>query len=206
MRTPQIDTIVFDIGNVLIDWNPEYLYNKIFDDPEKMHWFLSVVCPFWWNEDQDAGFPIARAIQERIDLFPKFEKEIRMYYDRWEETLGGPVEQSVEILRALVNNPKYKVYALTNWSAELFPKALKLFDFLHWFDGIVVSGQEKTRKPFLDIYYILLERYDIDPSTAIFIDDRKSNVRSALEVGMLGIHYLGSEDCLKSLKSLGVDV
>ena len=159
-----ITTIIFDLGGVLIDWNPRYVYRHIFDTEEKIDWFFENICTNEWNENQDAGRSLQEATEELVAKYPEYEKEVRAYYDRWEEMLGGPINETVEILRSLKDAEKYNMYALTNWSAETFPVALERYDFLQWFDGIVMSGEEKTRKPFADIYQILLTRFNVDPS------------------------------------------
>ena len=149
----EIKNVIFDLGGVLIDWNPEYVYLGVFNgDREKMKWFFDEICTIDWNENQDAGYPLQQATEERVKLFPEYEEWIRIYYGRWEEMLGKQIDGTVAILKQLIDNPNYKVVALTNWSAETFPVALERFDFLHWFEGIVVSGTEKMRKPSNEIY------------------------------------------------------
>lgn len=139
-----INTIIFDLGAVLIDWNPHYLYRTLFTNEQEMKDFLANICTPDWNEEQDAG----RSLQEGTDLlvsqFPEHEANIRAFYGRWMEMLGEPLHGTIEIFRQLKASGKYKIYALTNWSAETFPIALERFDFLGWFDGIVVSGTEKS--------------------------------------------------------------
>jgi 2-haloacid dehalogenase len=162
------NTIIFDLGGVLIDWNPDYVYRTIFQDEAELRWFYQNICTSDWNEEQDAGRPLAEATELLVAQFPEHEANIRAYYGRWEEMLKGPIEATVEILRTLKEKTDYKLYALTNWSAETFPVALQRYEFLHWFDGRVVSGEEKTRKPFKQIYELLLQRYNIDPRSAIF--------------------------------------
>src|SRR5688572_12394858 len=141
----KIDTVIFDLGGVLIDWNPRYLYRTIFDDEKKMNDFFTDVCTSDWNEEQDGGRSLKDATDELVGRFPDHEDNIRAYYGRWEEMLRGPLEGTVEILRELREKNDTKLYALTNWSAETFPVALSRFDFLHWFDGRLVSGEEKIR-------------------------------------------------------------
>lgn len=186
---PKIETVVFDLGGVLIDWKPEYVFRQIFETEAEMQYFFANICTYEWNIEQDAG----RSLQEATDLLvkehPTFESEIRAYYGRWEEMLGGPIQETVELLRRLKAANTHRIYALTNWSNETFPVALERYDFLQWFEGIIVSGDEKTRKPFRKIYDILLERYDINPTTAVFIDDSLTNVEGAQAVGMQGIHF-----------------
>ncbi|HEV8514801.1 MAG TPA: HAD family phosphatase [Cyclobacteriaceae bacterium] len=199
-----IDTVVFDLGGVLIDWNPRHLYRKIFKTEQEMEWFLENVCTSDWNEKQDAGRSFEEATKELLDKFPEHEAPIRAWYDRWQETMNGPIAGTVEILKQIRESRKHKLYALTNWSEQTFPWALKNFDFLHWFEGIVVSGHEKTRKPFPEFYQILLDRYKIDPTKAIFIDDVLRNVKGAEAVGIGGVHFQSPQQLKLELQKLGV--
>ena len=196
----KINTIIFDLGAVLIDWNPRYMYRKIFKTEEEMEWFLENVTTGDWNENQDAGYPLHKATEELVAKHPEWEEEIRAYYGRWLEMLGEQLHDTVEIFKALRVKNEYKIYALTNWSAETFPKALERFEFLHWFDGIVVSGAEKTRKPFAEFYQILLNRYDIDPTKALLIDDNLRNIKGAEELGINGIHFHNAEQLKRDLE------
>ena len=197
----KVKNIIFDLGGVLIDWNPEYIYLDAFKgNRKKMEKFFDEVCTFDWNENQDAGYPLANATEDRIALFPEQADLIRMYYGRWEEMLRGSISGTVSILKKLVNNNNYKVFALTNWSAETFPIALKRFDFLHWFEGIVVSGTERTRKPFPEIYETTLERYGLKASESIFIDDNERNIVAANLLGIQTIKFLNSHQLEKDLK------
>ena len=202
----QIKTIIFDLGGVLIDWNPLYVFNNLIPDAEKRQFFFEKVCTMEWNEEQDAGRTIAEANAIKIAEFPEWEAEIRAYYGRWTEMLGGAIEGTVAILRKAIRSPKYRVYALTNWSGETFPIAKKIerFEFLHWFEGVVVSGDEKTRKPFPKIYEILLERYQVNPSEAVFIDDNFKNILAARELGIHAIHFKSPEQLVIELEELGV--
>ncbi|MBI1343266.1 MAG: HAD-IA family hydrolase [Terrimonas sp.] len=186
-----IDTIIFDLGGVLIDWNPKYVFHETyFDSPEKREYFFSQICTHEWNEEQDAGRSIVEATQELVQQYPDWESAIRDFYGRWTDMLGGPFTETVEIFRKLRDDDRYKTYALTNWQANLFDIALVRYDFLHWFDGRVVSGEEKTRKPFPEFYRRLLDRYQVDPAKAIFIDDNLRNVQAAEELGIQSIHFL----------------
>ena len=201
----KINNIIFDLGGVLIDWNPDYVFlNEFQGNKEKMKEFYNKVCTFDWNENQDAGYPLKKATEDRIKLFPEYENLIQMYYGRWEEMLGGAIEDSVSILKKIVNNPNYRVIALTNWSAETFPIALKRYDFLHWFEGIVVSGTEKTRKPFKKIYYLTLERYNLKAANSLFIDDNERNIIAAKEIGINTIKFNNSSQLKNDLKLMGV--
>ncbi|WJJ95541.1 HAD family hydrolase [Algibacter luteus] len=201
----QIDTIIFDLGGVLIDWNPEYLYLKVFNgNREKMQWFFDNICTSDWNENQDAGYPLAQATEDRVLLFPEYENEIRMFYGRWVEMLAGEIIGTVTILKKLVESKNFKVVALTNWSVETFPIALERFDFLQWFEGIVVSGEEKTRKPFDAIFNLTLNRFNIKAENSIFIDDNLRNIEAAKKLGIKGIQFESPEKLYKQLQTFNI--
>jgi len=200
----EINTIIFDLGGVLIDWNPEYVFREVIPDPERRRFFFENICTHEWNIEQDAGRPLAEATELLVNEYPEWEPEIRAYYGRWEEMLGGPIHETVDLLRELRDREEHRLLALTNWSGETFPVALSRYDFLHWFEGIVVSGDEKTRKPFSDIYEILLDRYEVSPSQAVFIDDSLKNVEGAEAVGINGIHFQSTVQLKESLREWGV--
>ncbi len=201
----KIDTFIFDLGGVLIDWNPEYVFLDEFNgDREKMQWFFDNVCTSDWNENQDAGYPMAKATEERVALFPEYESLIRMFYGRWVEMLGDAISGTVDILKKIIDSKQYKVVALTNWSSETFPIALERFEFLQWFEGIVVSGDEKTRKPFDDIYNLTLERYDITAKNSIFIDDNARNISAANNLAINGIQFKNPEQLIEDLKQFNI--
>src|ERR671912_836711 len=130
---PKPTTVIFDLGGVLIDWNPDYVYKTIFTHPDELKWFYDNVCTSDWNEQQDAGRSLQAATEELVTQFPDHETNIRAFYDRWEEMLGGPIQGTVDILRDLKGAASVRLYALTNWSAETFPIALQRYEFLHWF-------------------------------------------------------------------------
>ena len=200
-RNGNINAIIFDLGGVLIDWNPEYMFNKIFDDEEKKRYFLENICTSDWNEEQDAGRPIKQATEELVAQHPEWKEYIEAYYGRWEEMLGGPIHGTVEIFRELKEKDAYKTYALTNWSGELFPIALQKYDFLHWFDGRVVSGDEKMRKPFPEFYELILQRYSLAPEKTLFIDDNLRNIRAAEDMGIVSVHFQSPEQLRDELIS-----
>lgn len=204
MHPKNIDTLIWDLGGVLIDWNPEYVYRRIFDDEAQMRWFFENICTHDWNVEQDAGRPLAEATEELVAKHPEWEAEIRAYYGRWEEMLGGPISESVALLDRLRKQGRHRLLALTNWSAETFPVARERYEFLQWFEGIVVSGEEKTRKPFPRMYRILLERYGVEPRRALFIDDSLPNVEGARAVGLQAVQFRSSEELEELLLSWGV--
>ncbi len=170
-QQPVIDTVIFDLGGVLIDWNPRHLYRKLFgDDVAAMERFLIEVCHTEWNEKQDAGRSWQDAVQEAIARHPAEEKLIRAYHERWHEMIAGALEGTVAVLDEL-RRKGIRILALTNWSHETFPVAVERFPFLRWFEGILVSGTEGLKKPDPAIFALMNTRYDINPARAVFIDD-----------------------------------
>lgn len=200
-----INTIIFDLGGVLLDWNPMYVYDEhYFESTEKRDYFFSNVCTSEWNEEQDAGRPISEGTEVLVKQFPEWERPIRDYYGRWTDMLRGDIPETVAILKKLKESGRYKLYALTNWQAELFQIALVRHPFLYWFDGRVVSGVEKMRKPFPEFYQLLLKRYGVEAGNAVFIDDNLRNVAGAEAVGIKGIHFQSPQQLAATLKELGV--
>ncbi|RYZ22426.1 MAG: HAD family phosphatase [Chitinophagaceae bacterium] len=195
-----IKDIIFDLGGVLIDWNPDYVFDKVFEGrPEDKKHFFENICTSDWNEEQDAGRSLHEATQLLVDRHPEWKEQVEAYYGRWEEMLGGPIKGTVDIFRRLKESGHYKIYALTNWSAELFPIALERYDFLHWFDGRVVSGEEKMRKPFPEFYRLTLERFGLDAANTLFIDDNLRNVKAAEELGIQCIRFESPEQLQQEL-------
>ena len=200
-----ITTIIFDLGGVLIDWNPLYVYDdKYFETPEKKAFFFEKICTPDWNEEQDAGRSIVEATQTLIAQFPDWEKQIRDYYGRWTEMLKAPIPGTVKLFEELKDSGKYKLYALTNWQTGLFDIALVRYNFLHWFHGRVVSGEEKTRKPFHEFYQRLLDRYNVKAEEALFIDDNLRNVLAAEEMGIKSIRFTSPGQLREDLVKLEV--
>ncbi len=194
-------TVVFDIGGVLIDWNPRYLYRKLFTDEAAMEEFLTNVCSPAWNEAQDAGRTIAAANAEAIARHPDQQEMIEAYYRRFDEMWAGPIADTVAVLGDLRARDT-ALYALTNWSAETFPIAQKAFDFLGWFQGILVSGEENMKKPDPRIFHRLSERFQIALDNAVFIDDNQANIDAARSLGMTALHFTSAESLRRELAGL----
>jgi 2-haloacid dehalogenase len=196
-----INTIIFDLGGVLIDWNPRYVFDdNYFDTAEKRDYFFNNICTNDWNEEQDAGRSIVEATQVLVQQFPDWEQPIRDYYGRWTDMLKASIPETVELFRELKKSERYKIYALTNWQAGLFDIALVRYNFLHWFDGRVVSGEEKTRKPFPEFYQRLLDRYNVKPAEALFIDDNIRNVKAEETLGITSIHFQSPSQLKEEIK------
>ena len=199
-----INTIIFDLGGVLIDWNPEYLYKQIFTNEKDMRFFLDNICTKEWNENQDAGYPIKQATSNLIKKHPKYLSEINAYYIRWKEMFGDYDVHSASILQQLHMQKKHRLLALTNWSAETFYPAKDSYAFLNYFDGIVVSGDEKIKKPDYKIYQILLNRYNVNAKESVFIDDALENIEAANDLGFHTIHFLSASQMETELKNIEV--
>ncbi len=180
---PGIKNVVFDFGGVLIDWNQRYLYRKVFTSEEEMEWFLANVCTDEWNARQDAGRPFLEGVAEAKAQYPLYSAQIEMFWSRWIEMIGGEIKENTDWLRRLKVDG-YGIYGLTNWSTETLPQAMERFDFFQLFDGIVVSGEEHLIKPDPRIYHILLDRYGLNPTECLFIDDSPKNVAAAKRIGM----------------------
>ena len=196
-------TVIFDLGGVLIDWDPRYMYTSIFETRDAMEYFLATVCTSDWNEEQDGGRPIEEANKVLIEQFPEYTNEILAFYGRWEEMLNGVFEDTVDILRKICDQHP-KVYALTNWSAETFPVALSKYDFLSWFEGILVSGRENLKKPDPRIYKLILSKFDLNADECLFIDDNLRNVKAAIQTGIESIHYKGATQLIEDLKQYDI--
>ena len=183
-----IDTFVFDLGNVLIQWDPRNVYNKLFDKQVDMERFLAEVCNHAWNIQMDGGRPFADGIAELVERHPDKAHLIRAYRDRWPEMLGGPIPGAVEILSQLHVDDR-RLFALTNWSNETFPIARGMYDFLNWFGYIAVSGELKMVKPDPAIFRHLIVACGVDPARTLFIDDSLVNVQAAARLGFATHHF-----------------
>jgi 2-haloacid dehalogenase len=197
-----IDTVVFDLGGVLVDWNPRHLYRELIPDEELRERFLAEICPQSWNERQDAGRSVAEATAERIALFPQHADLIAAYYGRWEEMLAGAIEDTVVLLEELAGRG-VPLYALTNWSAELFPVAWRRFGFLRHFRGIVVSGEERLIKPDAAIFRRLCDQHGLTPQSCLFIDDNPANVEAAAALGFATHRFTEASALRARLTELG---
>jgi len=199
----RVTTVVFDIGNVLVDWNPRYLYRKLFDDAEAMERFLGEVCTSDWNLELDRGRPFAEAVAERVALYPDFADLIRAYDARWSEMIAGPIAGTVALLERLAER-ETPLYALTNFSDEKYVETFERFGFFQRFLGVVVSGRVKLLKPDPAIYRLLLESYGLDPTACLFIDDSPANVEGARKVGLHATRFESPEQIERMLKELAL--
>jgi 2-haloacid dehalogenase len=194
---------VFDVGNVLIRWDPRLLYSKLIADEAELDDFLSRVCAPEWNLEMDGGKSFAQGVAERVALFPDKADLIRAFDSRWAETLGGVIEGAVAILEEL-RARRIKTYAISNFSSEKFALASRAFPFLAGFEGAIVSGREKLLKPDPRIYRLLCERYGLAAGDCLFIDDSRANVQGAREAGMQAHRFENPERLRAALKQAGL--
>ena len=205
--TQPVTTVVFDIGNVLVAWDPRNLYRRYFTGREdEMEWFLKNVCTPAWNVEQDRGRSFAEAVELLVKEHPEeWHPMIRAFDEEWQETISGPIAGSVAILRKLKDR-NVPVYAITNWNQDKFREARQRFDFLNSFDGIVVSGDEGLLKPDRAIFDLFFQRFGVTPQSAVFVDDSLHNVEGARAAGMRAVHFTSPEALARDLRQLGLPV
>ena len=193
-----VAAVVFDVGGVLLDWDPRNLYRKLIPDPVEMEWFLATVCTSQWHEPHDRGASTCRSCAVLARAWPAYADLIRAWWERGEEMVSGPIDSGVTLLRRVVDSG-LPCFALTNMEAETYPKRRRRYEFMGWFAGTVVSGLEGVAKPDPKIYDVLLARFDLDPETTLFIDDQKVNVTAAARAGMEAHLYTGPEPIVSRL-------
>ncbi|MCI7773670.1 MAG: HAD family phosphatase, partial [Succinivibrio sp.] len=201
----EVDTIknvVFDFGGVLLDWNPRYFYKSIFNDDQKMEYFLQNIATSTRNAQMDKGRSFEECMKELAEQYPEYKEPIMLYRKGWETMLKGPIESGMRVLDAVMNAQKFKVYGLTNWSAETFPGTFNKYKFLQKFEGIVVSGEEQIIKPEKGIYLTLIERYNLVPEETFFMDDNIQNVETALSRGINAVQFTGTDKNLEQIAKI----
>lgn len=205
-----IRAVVFDLGGVLVDWNPEYVYCELIPDPQQRRWFLEHVCNGAWNVRQDAGRPLAEGTAELLGKHPEYADWIRAFYGRWSEMLAGELPDGVALLETL-HAANVPLYALTNWSAETFPYARENLSFLRHFRDILVSGELGLIKPDPAIYQVMQQRIARDlpgiaPDEIVFIDDVAHNIHAARDLGWHGVHHVDVHASRAAMRELGLPV
>ncbi len=200
---PRITTVTFDLGGVLIDWDPRYLYRTLFDDEAEMEAFLAEVTTPAWNAEQDAGRTWVEAVESLAAEHPERRPLIEAYHLRWPETLGDAIQGTVDILAEL-RGAGIRLLALSNWSAETFPVARERYPFLGWFEGIVISGEVKAAKPDERIFRVLIDRHGVEPAETLFVDDNEPNVAAAAALGFATVRFTDPPALRAVLEQLGV--
>ena len=199
-----IKAIVFDYGNVLVEWNPRYVYQRFFpDDPEAMERFLHEVDFMEWNAQQDKGRSFADGVAALSKEFPQHAHLIQAYHDHWKDSIGTAYWGTVEIMKQL-KQAGYALYGLSNWSAETFPHILERYDFFTMFDDMVISGEVGHVKPHPEIFHILLEKIGRPAHECLFIDDSMPNIQQAQAIGFATIHFESPEHLEKVLRKMNV--
>jgi 2-haloacid dehalogenase len=199
-----IKALTFDFGGVLLDWDPRYLYQSYFpEQPQAMEGFLAEIDFYKWNEEQDKGRPFKEGIADLSARFPRHAHLIQTYFDRWEDSVGGPISGSVEILRRLKENG-YPLYGLSNWSAETYPRARHKYPFFDWFDDVILSGEVKLNKPDPAIFKLLLNKVGCQASECVLIDDSQANIHTAKELGFVTVHFISPEHLETELQRLNL--
>jgi 2-haloacid dehalogenase len=200
---PPISAVVFDIGGVLLDWDPRYLYRKLFDDEADMEYFLANVCTMEWHHDNDLGVPLEETCGRLAAAHPEYAEMIWAWGQRSEEMVGGEIEASVGVLREL-HAAGIRCYALTNHERWTFPLRRKRFAFFDCFDGAVVSSHEGVAKPDPEIFRRVVERFDLDPGTTLLIDDAERNITAARGLGWQAIQFTSPAELRSALAGLGL--
>jgi 2-haloacid dehalogenase len=198
-----VQAVVFDLGGVVIDWNPRHLYRKLFDDEESMEDFLATVCTMAWNDELDKGLPFAQGVAQLVADFPHHRELIEAYHSRWVEMVPGAIDETVTLLAEL-RDAAVPLYALSNWAVETFVLVHDRFPFLAWFDGIVLSGEVGVTKPDKRIFEELTARFGLDPGTTLFIDDNPPNVEGARAAGLQAVLFVSAATLRGDLRRLGV--
>ena len=198
-------TVILDVGNVLIHWDPRNLYRTLFDDPAEMEHFLANVTTPDWNLEQDRGRPFADGVALLSARFPEYEDLIRAFDERWPETLGPVIGGTVAILEKL-SEQGVRTFGLTNFSAEKWPIFCRLHPFTDFFEGVVVSGEVGMVKPDPLIYQIVIDRFGINPEHTVYVDDRLENVQAAEQLGMIGHHFSSPDKLATDLRVRGFNV
>ena len=196
-----IKNIIFDFGAVLVDWNPHYVYDPYFGDPDKATWFITHVCTAEWNRELDGGKPFAQGVAELCESFPEWTDEIRMYHRDWKKMMGGAIPGMYELVAEL-KRAGYGIYGLTNWASETFYQIVDEYPVFGLLDGMVVSGDVRLLKPEAEIFHCLLDKYGLKAEESVFIDDNPENVEGARAAGLSGLPFKDAETLRRQLAEL----
>lgn len=203
MPAPEIDAVVFDLGGVLIDWNPRYLYRQLFADPGEMEDFLARICTPEWHRAHDLGEDITTSCERLARLHPGYRDMIMAWAERGEEMAAGQLDDTVEVLRELTAAGT-RCYALSNMEPDTYAVRRVRFGFMNWFDGLVISGIEGVVKPDRRIFEILLCRHGLQPRSTVFVDDQARNVQAARELGLAAVQFTSARRLRQDLRVLGL--
>ncbi|HKR67819.1 MAG TPA: HAD family phosphatase [Streptosporangiaceae bacterium] len=205
MTNPDIKAVVFDLGGVLLDWDPRHLYRKLIAEPAEMEGFLSQICTPSWHLAHDLGADTEESCRELAAAHPDRAELIMAWSERSEEMIAGQLDQAIAVL-ADVKSAGVKCLALSNMEPDKFRLRQASFPFFRYFDGCVISGIEGLAKPDRKIFEVLLARFDLEPAATVFIDDRAANVEVARELGIIAVHYAAASQLRNDLRALGVPI
>ncbi len=195
--------VLFDIGNVFVQWDPKFLYQKLITDEDELAVFLDEIVTLEWHSEHDRGLPFAEGVDALSQKFPEYEDLIRAFDTRWCETIGGLIQGTADIMLELIER-SISVYGLTNFSAEKWPEFCRDFDFTDHFDGVVVSGEEKLIKPDPRIFHTAVSRFNLDPERTVYVDDRLENVLAAEQLDMIGHQFFNPSGLRETLVQCGL--
>ena len=202
-ETPPLNAFIFDLGKVIVDWNPGYLLHEIAPDDEQLKFLVEEVLDLEWFRAVDAGYPLSKAIAERSEIYPEYADAMHLYVDRWPETIRGLFEGTLEIVREL-HASDFPLYVLSNWAGETWARVEQDFAFLEFFDDIIISGHVGMAKPDTAIFEMARDRFNVDPAATLFIDDGLKNVDAAKVVGFQAVLFKTPEKLRQDLINPGV--
>ncbi|PPR56595.1 MAG: Alpha-D-glucose 1-phosphate phosphatase YihX [Alphaproteobacteria bacterium MarineAlpha4_Bin2] len=199
----QINAFIFDLGKVIVDWNPRYLLQEIAPDKDRLEYLVEVVLDLEWFSKVDSGYPLSKAIEERSQIYPGYAMEMQTYVDRWPETISGLFDKTLKIVHKL-HSAGFPLYVLSNWADETWARVEGDFKFLDYFDDIIISGQVGMAKPDKAIFELARNRFGVSPDKTLFIDDTPKNVEAARAVGFQAVVFVSPDDLCRKLVALNV--
>jgi 2-haloacid dehalogenase len=202
-KSPPLDAFIFDLGKVIVDWNPGYLLHEIVQDEAQLKFLVDEVLDLEWFRSVDAGYPLSKAIAERSKVYPEYADAMQLYVDRWPETIRGFFEGTLEIVREL-HASGTPLYVLSNWAGETWARVEQDFAFLEFFDDVIISGHVGMAKPNDAIFKMARDQFNVDPAATLFIDDGLKNVDAAKGVGFQAVLFETPEKLRQDLIGLGV--
>lgn len=198
-----ISAFIFDLGKVIVDWDPRYLLHQISPDEERLKFLVEEVLDLEWFREVDGGYPLSKAIEERSQMYPEYAAEMQVYVERWPETIRGLFEDTLDIVREL-HDAGFPLYVLSNWAGETWARVEDSFDFLKYFDDVIISGHVGMAKPDTAIFELARDRFGVTPAATLFIDDGPKNTDAARTVGFQAVVFETAEGLRRDLASLDI--
>ena len=195
--------VIFDLGKVIVDWDPQYLLTKIEPDPERLKFLSEVVLDLEWFREVDGGYPLSKAVAERSMIYPDYADQMQLYLTRWPETIGGLIEGTLDIVRELYNEG-YSLYIVSNWANETWELVEDNFEFLSYFKDVIISGKVGVAKPDTAIFKMACDRFNVQPKTTIFIDDLPKNIEAAKALGFQAILFESPKTLRRDLAAINI--